>query len=234
MYDAPADRMRGHFRRRTCWPKATQNPYNMKTFSLIALAIFSVAYFKLAIAAQLPENPEITHTVFFDIEQDGEDLGRIEIGLFGTVVPKTVENFRQLAISQDPKAGYKDSIFHRVIPSFMIQGGDYETGKGIGGKSIYGNKFEDENFELKHDRPYRLSMANAGKNTNGSQFFITTVVTNWLDGNHVVFGEVVSGFDVVEKIEKTKTARGDRPVKEVKIKACGELKTVSAGSKDEL
>lgn len=207
----------------------------MKSFSILAIVLSVFAYFRFAAAAaKLPENPPITHKVYFDIEQDGEALGRITIGLFGTVVPKTVENFRQLALSKDPKFGYQDSIFHRVIPKFMIQGGDYETGKGFGGKSIYGNKFDDENFDLKHDRPYRLSMANAGKNTNGSQFFITTVVTSWLNNAHVVFGEVIDGFEVVDKIEGTKTAYGDKPVKEVKIAACGELPVDAADGKDEL
>lgn len=203
-----------------------------KFFSIFAAIFVIFAGFKMVASADLPENPPITHKVFFDIEQDGKALGRITIGLFGTVVPRTVENFRQLAISTDPKFGYKNSIFHRVIPSFMIQGGDYETGQGYGGKSIYGGKFDDENFTLKHDRPYRLSMANAGKNTNGSQFFITTVVTSWLNGGHVVFGEVVDGFNVIDAIEKTKTAAGDRPKLEVKIADCGELPV--APVKDEL
>ncbi|ABN65131.1 predicted protein, partial [Scheffersomyces stipitis CBS 6054] len=167
--------------------------------------------------------PPITNKVYFDITEDGKPLGRITIGLFGTVVPKTVENFRQLAISKDPKFGYTGSIFHRVINKFMLQGGDYETGQGYGGKSIYGGKFNDENFELKHDRKYRLSMANSGRNTNGSQFFITTVLTSWLDGKHVVFGEVVDGFDVVDYIENVKTSHGDRPVKEIKIAESGEI-----------
>lgn len=196
----------------------------MKYFSILAILVPLFAFFKFtAAAADLPENPEITHKVFFDIEEDGKSIGRITIGLFGSVVPKTVENFRQLAISEDPKFGYKGSIFHRIIPKFMLQGGDYETGKGYGGKSIYGGKFDDENFDLKHDRPYRLSMANAGKNTNGSQFFITTVVTSWLNGAHVVFGEVIEGFDVVDYMEKVKTSYGDRPVKELKIADSGEL-----------
>ncbi|KAM9934922.1 hypothetical protein OXX80_005498 [Metschnikowia pulcherrima] len=196
---------------------------NMQTYSIFALFVAVIAYFKLTAATDLPDNPPFTSKVYFDIEQDGVSLGRITIGLFGTVVPKTVENFRQLAISDDPKFGYTGSIFHRVIPSFMIQGGDFETGQGYGGKSIYGGKFKDENFQLKHDRKYRLSMANAGRDTNGSQFFITTVPTPHLNGRHVVFGEVVDGFDVVDKIESTKTQRGDRPEKEVKIAACGEL-----------
>lgn len=195
----------------------------MKSFTFLAILVSLMAYFKFAVAAELPENPPITHKVFFDMEEDGKSIGRITIGLFGTVVPKTVENFRALAVSDDPKFGYKESIFHRIIPKFMLQGGDFETGKGYGGKSIYGGKFEDENFTLKHDRPYRLSMANAGKNTNGSQFFITTVVTSWLNGAHVVFGEVLDGFDVVNYIEGVKTAYGDKPVKEIKVASCGEL-----------
>ncbi|OBA21655.1 hypothetical protein METBIDRAFT_78558 [Metschnikowia bicuspidata var. bicuspidata NRRL YB-4993] len=208
----------------------------MKAFSFLALLVSVFAFFKFSVAAEVAENPPITNKVYFDIEQGGEKLGRIVIGLFGTVVPRTVENFRQLAVSDDPKFGYKESIFHRVIPNFMIQGGDFETGKGYGGKSIYGGKFDDENFTLKHDRKYRLSMANAGRNTNGSQFFLTTAVTSWLNGAHVVFGEVVEGFEVIDTIEKTKTDRADRPVKEVKIVASGELPvegTESAG-KDEL
>lgn len=204
----------------------------IKYTSILAIFVVLFSFFGRAVSAELPENPPITHKVYFDMEQDGKSLGRITIGLFGTVVPKTVENFRQLAISTDPDFGYKNSIFHRIIPSFMIQGGDYETGQGFGGKSIYGGKFDDENFDLKHDRPYRLSMANAGKNTNGSQFFITTVVTSWLNGGHVVFGEVVDGFDVVDAIEKTKTSAGDRPVKPIKIADCGELPVTP--DKDEL
>lgn len=207
----------------------------MKYFSILAIVASLFVFFKFTAAAgDLPENPPFTHKVYFDIEEDGKEIGRITIGLFGTVVPKTVENFRQLAISEDPKFGYKGSIFHRIIPNFMLQGGDYETGKGYGGKSIYGGKFDDENFTLKHDRPYRLSMANAGKNTNGSQFFITTVITKWLNGAHVVFGEVVDGFDVVDYMEKVKTSYGDKPVKELKIAASGELPVESVQSKDEL
>lgn len=209
---------------------------DMKAVSLIVLLFSGAILFwsNLVRAADLPENPEVTNKVWFDITEDGEYIGRITIGLFGTVVPKTVENFRQLAISDDPEFGYKGSIFHRIIPKFMIQGGDYETGRGYGGKSIYGGKFKDENFELKHDRPYRLSMANAGKDTNGSQFFITTVVTNWLDGAHVVFGEVVDGFDVVDYMEKVKTTYGDRPAKELKISDAGEIKSDEKAPKDEL
>lgn len=175
------------------------------------------------------DDAKITHKVFFDINIDNEYAGRIVMGLFGEVAPKTVRNFYELCVGNqvDEKSGvplrYKGSTFHRIIPNFMIQGGDFTRHDGTGGMSIYGDKFPDETFRLHHDMPGLLSMANAGPDTNGSQFFITTVATPWLNGRHVVFGKVLNYDDlVVTKIESVGTPSG-KPKKTVTIVDSGAL-----------
>jgi peptidylprolyl isomerase len=152
---------------------------------------------------------------------DGKDVGKITFELYDDVVPITAENFKTIC-SNTTQLTYKGSPFHRIIPDFMLQGGDITAGNGTGGKSIYGNKFKDENFKIKHTKPGQLSMANAGPNTNGSQFFITTVPCPWLDGKHVVFGEVTDGLDLVTKIEALGSESG-KPKKKVTVADCGLL-----------
>jgi len=167
--------------------------------------------------------------VFFDVAQGGKPLGRVVMELYADKTPKTAENFRALCTGEKGKGAsgkplhYKGSIFHRVIKKFMIQGGDTTHSNGMGGESIYGRTFADENFIMKHTGAGTLSMANAGANTNGSQFFITTVPTPWLDGRHVVFGKIVEGLANITAIEAFPTGKNDKPVTDVVVTDCGQL-----------
>ena len=192
--------------------------------------MFRIGSLALAFLSAVSAAPlaTVTSKVFFDVEIDGKPAGRLVFGLFGDVVPKTTDNFRALCTGEKGtgRSGkpltYKGSSFHRIIDGFMAQGGDFTAGNGTGGESIYGEKFADENFTLKHTKPHLLSMANAGPDTNGSQFFITFAVTSWLDGRHVVFGEVLEGADVMAALEAIGSGSG-APKKPARITDSGEL-----------
>jgi peptidylprolyl isomerase len=215
---------------RTCWPLLSFGLLVVVPVIMMAAAAPAGAQDGYKPHYQInPKNPQ----VYFDITIGDKPAGRIEMELFADTCPKTAENFRALCTGEkgNGKSGkplnFKGSVFHRIIPGFMCQGGDFTRGNGTGGESIYGEKFADETFQGKagkHFGPGTLSMANAGPNTNGSQFFICTADTSWLDGKHVVFGQVTNGYDVVKAMEAV-GSRSGATSKPVKISDCGKVET---------
>ncbi|XP_052193572.1 peptidyl-prolyl cis-trans isomerase CYP21-1 [Diospyros lotus] len=197
---------------------------------LVALILVVLAFSTTRREEQeVEEVHEITHRVYLDVDIDKQHAGRIVIGLYGKVVPKTVENFRALCTGELGKSvsgkalHYKGKPFHRIIPGFMIQGGDIIRGDGKGSESVYGGTFPDESFRIKHSHPGVVSMVNSGPDSNGSQFFITTVKASWLDGEHVVFGKVIEGMDTVYAIEGGAGTYSGKPRKKVTIADSGEI-----------
>ena len=191
--------------------------------ALLSVALLGAIQICL-LQASFVQNQDLTVTdkVFFDINVHGEPSGRVVIGLFGNTQPKTVENFKKLCTGE-LGYGYKNTIFHRVIKAFMLQGGDFTKGDGTGGKSIYGKPFEDEDLTVRHF-PNCVAMANSGPNSNGSQFYITTHESKWLDGKHVVFGKVIEGMDILFDAHLARTDEKDKPEFEIRITNCGEVK----------
>ncbi|KAL3814028.1 hypothetical protein ACJIZ3_015296 [Penstemon smallii] len=208
---------------------ALLQPRSLLIFGAALVLIFLVSSFSQQDVEKAGDVHEITHRVFLDVDIDKQRIGRITIALYGEVVPKTVENFRALCTGEMGKAPngkvlhYKGTPFHRVIPGFMIQGGDIVSGDGKGNQSIYGGTFRDENLKLKHSYPGVVSMVNSGPDSNGSQFFITTVKAYWLDGEHVVFGKVIDGMDTVYAIEGSAGTYSGKPRKKVLIADSGEI-----------
>ncbi|XP_071522290.1 uncharacterized protein [Panulirus ornatus] len=193
----------------------------LRMFCFVILLPTTMVFITIATMHHDSREFKVTHEVYFDVESEGQALGRMVMGLFGEAAPLTVENFMTFATKGHKGYKYKGTTFHRVIKKFMIQGGDVVSGDGMGTVSIYGPTFPDETLHIKHSRPGFLSMANQGKDTNGCQFFITTIATPWLDGHHVVFGKIVKGESVLHKIEYLPTDWNDRPLKHVIIAKCG-------------
>ncbi|XP_010941302.1 peptidyl-prolyl cis-trans isomerase CYP21-1 isoform X2 [Elaeis guineensis] len=203
--------------------------------ALIAFVVLAIVFLAFSIShrpvqdIRVEKEPEITHRVYFEVDIDGQRTGRIVVGLYGKVVPKTVENFRALCTGEKGKGAsgknlhYKGTPFHRIISGFVIQGGDIIHGDGKGSESIYGSTFPDENFTIKHSHAGIVSMVNSGPDSNGSQFFITTIKASWLDGEHVAFGKVIQGMDTVYAIEGGAGTYSGKPRKKVIIVDCGEI-----------